>query len=312
MPFDLPGHTPGLQRDRPRPQRGRSWSRHVDALEAQGLIVEQAINEYGPGQQEISIRHADALRRGRQPDEVPRHRARRRRSGTACSPRSRPSRFPTQIGSGAHVHFSRCGTATGARSLLYDAARRRGLSRARAGTSSPGVTEHLPALVALTTPELQLLPPAGAQRLGVGDHGLGLRQQGGRRCGSARRSTSARSRATTSSSRPSDASANPYLSLGALIAAGLDGIERAAGARRALRARPGPDERTAELARGARSGRCRRSMAAALDELEKDQLLLDSMGDLLARCYLAVRRSEDEAFRAQDQEFEIRNHFYRF
>ena len=34
----------------------------VDALEAQGLEVEQAINEYGPGQQEIAIRYADALR----------------------------------------------------------------------------------------------------------------------------------------------------------------------------------------------------------------------------------------------------------
>ena len=33
----------------------------TDALEAQGIIVEQAINEYGPGQQEISVRHAEAL-----------------------------------------------------------------------------------------------------------------------------------------------------------------------------------------------------------------------------------------------------------
>jgi glutamine synthetase len=53
-------------------------------------------------------------------------------------------------------------------------------------------------------------------------------------------------------------------------------------------------------------------MGAALDELEKDQVLLSSMGDLLSRCYLAVRRSEDEAFSARDKDFEIRNHFYRF
>jgi glutamine synthetase len=36
------------------------------------------------------------------------------------------------------------------------------------------------------------------------------------------------------------------------------------------------------------------------------------MDELLARCYLAVRRSEDEEFSVQDQEFEIRHHFYRF
>jgi NAD(P)-dependent dehydrogenase (short-subunit alcohol dehydrogenase family) len=40
--------------------------------------------------------------------------------------------------------------------------------------------------------------------------------------------------------------------------------------------------------------------------------LLDSMGDLLARCYLAVRRSEEQAFCERDEDFEIRQHFYRF
>jgi glutamine synthetase len=53
-------------------------------------------------------------------------------------------------------------------------------------------------------------------------------------------------------------------------------------------------------------------MAAALDELEKDKFLLGTMGDLLSRCYLAIRRSEAEAFAAEDVDFEIRNHFYRF
>jgi glutamine synthetase len=53
-------------------------------------------------------------------------------------------------------------------------------------------------------------------------------------------------------------------------------------------------------------------MADALDELERDKFLTTSMGDLLARCYLAVRRSEEQAFAAQDTEFEIRNHFYKF
>jgi glutamine synthetase len=53
-------------------------------------------------------------------------------------------------------------------------------------------------------------------------------------------------------------------------------------------------------------------MGAALDELAGDKVLLGSMPDLLARCYLAVRRSEDEAFSAQDKDFEIRGHFYRF
>ena len=54
------------------------------------------------------------------------------------------------------------------------------------------------------------------------------------------------------------------------------------------------------------------TMAGALNELERDQLLMEAMGDLMRRSYLAVRRSEEKAFSAQDTEFEIRNHFYKF
>ncbi|MDQ1549333.1 MAG: glutamine synthetase, partial [Microbacteriaceae bacterium] len=54
------------------------------------------------------------------------------------------------------------------------------------------------------------------------------------------------------------------------------------------------------------------SMDAALDELERDEFLLGTLGDTLARCYLGVRRSEAKAFAAEDDAFEISNHFYRF
>ena len=110
--------------------------------------------------------------------------------------------------------------------------------------------------------------------------------------------------------KTSDGSANPYLSLGALIACGLDGIERDLD--------PGePCERDPVLlsADQLERGKVRplpSSMAAALDELERDTFLLDALGPLLSRCYLAVRRSEASAFDAEDADFEIRNHFYRF
>jgi glutamine synthetase len=54
------------------------------------------------------------------------------------------------------------------------------------------------------------------------------------------------------------------------------------------------------------------TMAVALDELERDALLMEAMGDLMSRSYLAVRRSEERAFARQDSDFEIRNHFYKF
>jgi glutamine synthetase len=54
------------------------------------------------------------------------------------------------------------------------------------------------------------------------------------------------------------------------------------------------------------------TMTAALDHLEASPVILPAMQDLLARCYIKVRRSEAEAFAAQDVDFEIRHHLYRF
>ena len=53
-------------------------------------------------------------------------------------------------------------------------------------------------------------------------------------------------------------------------------------------------------------------MTAALDHLEASPVILPAMNDLLARCYMKIRRSEAEVFAAQDVEFEIRHHIYRF
>lgn len=56
----------------------------------------------------------------------------------------------------------------------------------------------------------------------------------------------------------------------------------------------------------------RKTRMAALDNLERDQLLMEAMGDLMRRSYLAVRRSEEKAFGEQGLAFEINNHFYKF
>ena len=54
------------------------------------------------------------------------------------------------------------------------------------------------------------------------------------------------------------------------------------------------------------------TLKGALDELKRDKVLTGSMRELLRRSYLAIHRSEDAAFSAQDEEFEMRNHFYKF
>jgi glutamine synthetase len=54
------------------------------------------------------------------------------------------------------------------------------------------------------------------------------------------------------------------------------------------------------------------TLAQALDNLEADRALLDALGPLLARSYLAVKRLEWESFSKEDETFELRQHFWKF
>ena len=194
----------------------------VDALTAQGMQVEQAINEYGPGQQEISIRHTDALgaadNQMKFRDTV---RGVARGHDLLASFAAKP--FPDQIGSGAHVHLS-LWDEEGQRSLLYDPQQPGGLS-ATGRAFIAGVAEHLPALTALTVPSYnsfrRLTPSAWASATtawGFDNKEAALRVA----------SPFYRREEQTYNIefKASDGSSNPYLALGALIACGLDGIER--------------------------------------------------------------------------------------
>lgn len=307
VPFDAPGHAPvysAIGHD----HAASLMLETTAALEAQGLAVEQAINEYGAGQQEISVRHAGALTAA---DNQMKFRDTVRgvalRHGLLASFAPKP--FPDQIGSGAHVHFSLWdGDGDGARSLLYDPAAPGGLS----GTGRhfiAGIIDHLPALVALTAPSFnsyaRMRPSSWASATTA--WGFDNKEAALRVCSPFYQREE---RSYNVEFKAVDASANPYLALGALIACGLDGVERSL--------EPGePAEHDPARMTAAELDRHRirplpASMGAALNELARDEFLLDSMGDLLARCYLAVRESEAAAFAAQDKDFEIRHHFYKF
>jgi glutamine synthetase len=110
--------------------------------------------------------------------------------------------------------------------------------------------------------------------------------------------------------KPTDASSNPYLAFGALIAAGLDGIDRGLEPPDPLLVDPATlsdQERT-------RAGVERYPPAPleALDLLGKDDVLLDALGEPLARSYLAVRRSEAEAYAALGQNAQYAGHFDKY
>jgi glutamine synthetase len=305
VPYDAPEHAP-VYSSIGHDLADQLTVDTVDALEAQGITVEQAINEYGPGQREIAVRYTDALGAADQQmkfrDTV---RGVALQHGLYASFAPKP--YPDAIGSGAHVHFSLWDT-DGQRNLLYDPAADRGMSRLGRQFIA-GVAEHLPALVALTAPSWnsyrRLQPSAWASATtawGFDNKEAALRV--------ASPFYRREEQSYNIEFKSCDASANPYLALGALIAAGVDGVARELDP--GAPAEHDPARMSAEELERSKVRPLPSSMGAALDELEKDELLLGSLGDLLGRCYLAVRRSEAETFAAEDTGFELRQHFYKF
>ncbi len=278
----------------------------VKALKTQGLVVEQVINEYGPGQQEISIRHAPALRAAdnqiKLRDTV---RGVALQHGLLASFAPKP--FPEAIGSGCHVHLSLWDRTTG-RNLLYDPQDPRGLSELGRHFIG-GLLRHLPALLALTCPSynsyrrLQPFAWSSAYTAWGFDNREAAVRVASPFWGREEQSYNLELKAV-------DGSANPYLALAGLLLSGLDGIVQGMD--------PGApcsvDPARLSDAERERNGIARLpgSMRAVLDNLEHDAVLLGAMPALMQRAYLAVRRSEERVFAESDEAFEIRNHFYKF
>lgn len=278
----------------------------VEALERQGIQVEQYYAELGHGQQELSVTHRPALRAA-DTQVLVRETIRgvAHRFGLVASLAPKP--WPDQAGNGAHIHFSLWSSDLD-RNLFYDPNGRFGLS-ATAEQFLAGILEHLPALLALTAPSFNSYQRLQPQRWasayscwGPDNREAAIRVPStfwGLEEGS-----------TNLEYKPADASCNPYLAFGGLIAAGLDGLDRALEPPRPVDVDPATLSGYQREARAIR--RYPTTLGEALKQLERDAVLLEALGDLLARSYLAVRRSEWDLYLVSDEEFQYRNHFLKY
>ncbi|MBI3827309.1 MAG: glutamine synthetase, partial [Candidatus Rokubacteria bacterium] len=278
----------------------------VAALEAQGIQVEQYYPELGHGQQELSIRHAPALAAAdRQVFYRETVRAVAYRHGLYASLAPKP--FVDQAGNGSHVHFS-LWDAGGRRNLTHDPRGRYGIS-ALGYHFIAGVLEHLPALLALTCPSVnsyRRLQPhfwSSAYTAWGPDN-----REGAIRIPST--FASDRAGSTNAELKACDASANPYLALGGLLAAGLDGVKRKLEPGEPTMIDPANYSDAERAAR--RIVRFPTTLAEALDHLAADRVLMAALGPLLARSFLTVKRGEWQAFSKEDTAFEIKHHFWKF
>ncbi len=110
--------------------------------------------------------------------------------------------------------------------------------------------------------------------------------------------------------KPADHSGNPYLALGALLAAGLDGVRRALDPGEPVEVDPGNLSDDERERRGIQ--RLPQSLDAALDALQHDSVLLDVLGPQLATAYIAVKRLEASYFAERTAEEEARAHVYKY
>jgi glutamine synthetase len=253
----------------------------VDALEREGIAVEQFHPEYAAGQLEVSIAPNDPVAAADDSMLVRQTiRAVSHKHGFQAS--FAPSVIAGYVGNGGHVHLSLwCDGAN----LLTGGPGRYGLT-AEGEAFGAGVLAALPALVAVGAPSV-----ASYIRL-VPSHWAGVYQVWGRE------NREAALRLVTGSTGEHDVranlevkcfdlAANPYLVVGSLLAAGLadegslpeEIVGDPAGLGEEVLAKRGIE-------------RLPQSLTEASDAFEASGTLRDAMGDPLFEAVLAVRRAE--------------------
>jgi glutamine synthetase len=107
-----------------------------------------------------------------------------------------------------------------------------------------------------------------------------------------------------------DPSSNTYLAFTAMIAAGLDGVERG------LKLAEPVEESLFEMdaARIAELGieQLPGTLGEALDELEKDEVIRDALGDHVLNHFLDAKRAEWDDYRTQVSDWEVERYLEQF
>jgi glutamine synthetase len=193
------------------------------------------------------------------------------------------------VGNGVHIHFSFVG-ADGA-PAAYAPDRPGGLSMV-AGAFCAGVLKHLPSFVALTASSVasyfRLKPHSWSSSytwLAERDREATLRicplvTLGGR----------APAGQYNIEFRAADASANPYLALGALVRAGLEGIEAALPAPALVTGDPSAMSEAERAEKGLR--RLPESLDAALGLFEADATVASWFAPIAKATFIGMKRAE--------------------
>jgi glutamine synthetase len=256
----------------------------TEGVKAGGLDVYQIDHEDANGQFEVNFEYSDALTTADRlvllkmcASEVA------RKQGLICSFMPKP--FSHLTGTGAHFHLSLGDNKI--KNLFYDESDQNGLGLSATGYHFvAGLMAHAPALAAIAAPTVN-----SYKRLVVGRALSGATWAPAYIAyGNNNRTACIRIPYGRIEFRLPDGSCNPYLTTAAILAAGMDGVNRKldAGAPINENLYEWSPEQIAE--RGIKL--LPQSLTQALDALEKDEVIQSALGADLATEFLKLKRME--------------------
>ncbi len=281
------------------------------ALAGGGLDVTQFDHEDAPGQYEVNFGFDEAMASA---DHVMLFKlaghalAEARQMVFSMMPRP----FADRPGSGMHFHVSLWqGQGSNARNLFVPhrqdgAVDRQAVLSPLGQQFAAGVLDHAAALCAIAAPTVN-----SYKRLQCGSPGsLANWAPACISHGHNNRTALMRTLHDRFEWRLPDASVNPYLALATLIAAGLDGVDRAL----ALSPPVEDDLYQMEPADRAAHGLARlpRDLGQALDALEADDVVRGALGPVLSTEFMRLKRAEHDAHAAHISDWELERYAARF
>jgi glutamine synthetase len=270
---DRPGSTYALDSFR---RQGRFGEALMAALRTAGFTPDSFLPEYGPRQYEATIAAEEGVRAA---DGAVVLREMARAIAWRMGQRAvfAPMMAPSGIGNGTHIHLR---LWKGDTPVTHDAGASYGISR-QAAPFFAGVLAHLPAICAFSAPSVasyyRLTPNRWAPvhaNLGTQDRGAAVRV-----APVFRTSPMEPERQFNVEFRVADGSNCPYLALGAIVWAGVDGLTRGL-------ALPAPDAEAPLLPR---------TLQAALAALEADETAASWWSAEAQSAYLAFKHAEIRA-----------------
>jgi glutamine synthetase len=272
----------------------------VDVLERMGFEVEAAHHEVAHGQHEIDFRYADALKTA---DNITTFRFVvkyvARTFGLTASFMPKP--IFGQNGSGMHTHQS---LFKGKDNAFWDDSAEFELS-STALHYIGGLLRHARGFTAITNPlvnSYKRLVPGYEAPVNVA---WSMRNRS-----PMIRIPDRRGSGTRVELRIPDPSANPYLALAVQLAAGLDGIATKADAREPVNTNIW--EMSHREKRRLRIDDLPHNLEEACDELEKDAVITEALGEHIATQFLAAKRQEWEDYMTQVSQWELDNYLAKY